>query len=128
VSQENVEVVEHAMTEFLAGIRTDFAADVEWHLDHSHPDQRVLRGAADVAEYFRGWGLAFEGMRIAVEEYLDRGDYVVTPFVVHGRPRGSNAEVELAETWTFKVQRGVIVEVREYLTMEAALAALDAEE
>jgi ketosteroid isomerase-like protein len=128
VSKENVEVVEHALAQFLAGTRTDFDPNVEWHLDHSHPDQRVLRGAQEVAEYFRGWGVAFDGMRIAVEEYLDRGDYVVAPFVVYARPRGSDAEVELAETWTFKVRQGLIVEVREYLTRKAALAALDAEE
>ena len=49
--------------------------------------------------------------------------YVVTPFIVYGRPRGSGAEVELAETWAFKVSEGLIVEVREYLTREAALTA-----
>ena len=62
-------------------------------------------------------------MRVEVAEYLDRGEYVVTPFIVYGRPRGSGAEVELAETWAFKVSEGLIVEVREYLTREAALTA-----
>lgn len=50
-----------------------------------------------------------------------QGSDVVTRFVVYARPRGSDAEVELAETWAFKVRIGAIVEVREYLSKEAAL-------
>jgi hypothetical protein len=129
VSQANVELVERAWADFAdSGARTGFDSGVEWHLDSGHPDQRVLRGIEEVTEYFRGWGLAFDAMRIEVEEYLDHGVYVVTPFVVYARPRGSDAEVELAETWTFKVRGGVIVEVREYLTKEEALDAVSREE
>lgn len=81
----------------------------------------------EVAEYFRGWDLSFDGIRIEVAEYLDKGEYVVTPFVVYARPRGSDAEGGLAETSMFKVRNGAIVEVREYLSTEAALMAVAAQ-
>jgi ketosteroid isomerase-like protein len=128
MAQGNVEVVEEAWAEFRrtarTGSRKGFHPNLEWHLDSGHPDQRVLRGITEVTDYFRGWDLSFDAMRIEVEEYLDRGEYVVTPFVLYARPRGSSAELELAETWTFKVRDGLVVEVREYLSTEAALASL----
>lgn len=129
MSQQNVELVERAW----GGLaptrpRAGFHPNIEWHLDASHPDQRVLRGIQDVAEYFRGWAAAFDEVRVEVGEYLDAGEHVVSPFVAHARPRGSKAEVALAETWTFKVRDGAIIEVREYLTKEAALKAIAAQE
>jgi ketosteroid isomerase-like protein len=129
VSLENVALIERAWAEFARSCaRSGFHPNLEWHLDSGHPDQRVLHGIDEVAEYFRGWDLSFDGMLIEISEYLDEGDYVVTPFVVHARPRGSGAEVELAETWTFNVRDGAIVEVREYLSKEAALEAVGSEE
>ena len=47
------------------------------------------------------------------DDYLDRGDWVVMPFVVCGRRRGSTSEVSLAETWVFEARDKLIVEVRE---------------
>ena len=129
MSQENVELVERAWGGFApTRARPGFHPNIEWHLDASHPDPRVLRGIEDVAEYFRGWAASFDQMRVDVDEYLARGDQVVAPFVVYARLRGSEAEVTLAETWTFKVRDGAIIEVREYLTKDAALEAIATEE
>jgi ketosteroid isomerase-like protein len=113
-----------AWADFAPSEDTGFDPTIEWHLDSGHPDQRVLRGLDEVADYFRGWTLSFDRMRVEVAEYLDTGEYVVTPFVVYGQLRGSSAEVELAETWTFRVRDGAIVEVREYLDRSEALHAV----
>jgi ketosteroid isomerase-like protein len=128
MSLKNVELVQTLIAEsneaqdvVLSGVHPD----VEWHLDSNHPDQRVLRGVDDVAAYFRQWLDAFDGVRIDVDDYVDRGDYVVMPFVAYGRLRRSTAEVPLAETWVFTVRNGFIVEVREYLTLDEALNATE---
>jgi ketosteroid isomerase-like protein len=127
MSQENVALI----SEFMGRIN-QFGQpegwvhpEVEWHLDSGHPDQRVLHGEKEVADYFRGWFSSFDGIRMDVADYIDRGDYVVAPLVVYGRPRGSAAELRLRETWTFKVLKSVIVEVREYLTLDDALKDVD---
>ena len=127
MSQENVELVRaYAAAAVTSGVAvvSFFAPDIEWHLDSSHPDQRVLHGRQEVAEYFAGWTATFDEIRLDVEDYLDCGEHVVMPFTVHGRPRGSTAEVQLTETWNFKVDGGAIVEVREYLDTDEALRAV----
>jgi ketosteroid isomerase-like protein len=128
MTRENVELVQAYAREAAKGERDGllpfYAPDIVWYLDASHPDQRVLRGREEVADYFLGWSSPFEGIRTEVEQYIEHGEHVVVPFVAYGRPRGSSAEVRLAETWTFRVRHGVIVEVREYLDTGAALEDL----
>ena len=128
MSQENVEVVRafiadtnHRGKMSLKGLHTE----VEWHLDSSHPDQRILKGHDDVAGYFAQWRGAFDGIRMLPDDYLDRGDHVVVPFVAYGRLRGSSSEVSLAETWVFEVRGGLVVEIREFLTTDEALQRLE---
>jgi hypothetical protein len=62
--------------------------DIEWHLDSSHPDQRVLRGKEEIAEYFRGWSSSFDEVPTEAERYVDWADYVVVPFVGARTPTG----------------------------------------
>jgi hypothetical protein len=63
------------------------ASDIAWHLDSNHPDQRVLYGRPDVAEYFRGWSSSFDGVRSKAEPYIAHADSVLVSFVLHGRQR-----------------------------------------
>jgi len=124
LSQEDVEIVRRFVAETNeAGeaFGQKVHPDIEWHLDSDHPDQQVLHGPANVATYFRDWFAAFDHLRVEVGDYRDHGRYVVMPFVVFGRLRGSNEEVPLAETWAFRVRDGLIVEVREYLSLAEAL-------
>ncbi len=130
MSVENVELLRaygRASVDGLEAILPFYAPDIVWHLDASHPDQRILRGKQEVAEYFRGWYASFDDMRSEPGQFIDRGEYVVVPFVAYARPRGSSAEVRLAETWAFRVRDGVIVEVHEYLDTDDALAAIPVE-
>jgi ketosteroid isomerase-like protein len=60
-----------------------------------------------------------------VEDYIDRGDYVVVPMVLRGRIRGSGEEVSMPETHVIKMRDGVAVEVREFPTLDEALEAVD---
>ena len=131
MSQENVELVRASIAE--SNVAEDWVLravhpDIEWHLDSNHPEQKVLRGHDEVAEYFSHWRDAFEGIRVDAEDYTDAGDSVVMPFVARGRPRGSAGEVELAETWVFTVRDGLVIEIGEYLSLNEALKAGGLEE
>jgi ketosteroid isomerase-like protein len=127
VSQENVELVRALIADTNQGGEMSLKglhASVEWHLDSNHPDQRILKGHADVATYFAQWSEAFDEIRMQADDYLDRGDHVVMPFIAHGRLRGSASQVSLAETWVFEVRDGLIVGVREFLSTDEALKAV----
>ncbi|HTQ69785.1 MAG TPA: nuclear transport factor 2 family protein [Solirubrobacteraceae bacterium] len=131
MSQENVEVVRGliaAINQTGEVVLRPLHPDVKWHLDSDHPDQTVLDGHDDVAAYFREWRDGFDRVRMDASAYIDRGEYVVMPFDAYGRLKGSAAEVPLAETWVFRVREGLIVEIREYLSLDEALKAVGREE
>jgi pyridoxamine 5'-phosphate oxidase family protein len=121
----NVQLIERALAEFgQTGAPWALDPNIDWYLDTDLPDQRVLHGAGDVAGYFREFSSSFEEIRLEIGDCFERRDYVVASFVAYGRPRGSTSEVRLTETWTFKLRDGLIVEVREYPTKDAALVAI----
>jgi len=118
MSQENVDVVRRLVAEMNEGSESPWHAadpEIDWHLDSNHPDQRVLHGARNAMLYFRDWRDSFDGVLIDADQYIDRREYVVMPFVARGTLKDSNYEVLLAETWVFKVHNALVVEVREYL-------------
>jgi ketosteroid isomerase-like protein len=127
MSQENAEVVGRLVEDMNRASRPWDALhpEVEWHLDSDHPDQAVLYGPHDVLRYFADWRDSFDTVRIEADDYQERGNHVVMPLVVHGTLKGSTAEVLLAETWVFELRDALIVEVREYLSLDAALKAIE---
>jgi ketosteroid isomerase-like protein len=131
MSQGNVDLIRAYVAEVNAigePVRHWLHSEIRWHLDSDHPDQGVLVGIAAVTAYFRDWLGAFDKTRIDVDDYIDRGEYVVAPIVFYGRLKGSTSEVPLTETWVFKLRDGLIVEVREYLLLDEALKAVGLEE
>jgi ketosteroid isomerase-like protein len=69
-------------------------------------------------------GRLFENLRFDIEDVIDRRDYVVLPMVLRGRIRESDEEVAMRETHVCKIRDGLLVEVREYQTLEEALKAV----
>ena len=126
MSKESVEVVRGLIAAFNQTgevVLRPLHPDIKWQLDSDHPDQTVLDGHDEVAAYFREWRDSFDRLRMDASDYIDRGEYVVMPFVAYGRLKGSAAQVPLAETWVFRVREGLIVEIREYLSLDEALEA-----
>jgi len=128
MSVDNVELVRGAYEQFNSGQEAPLSAldeAVEWHTAADLPNSDVHRGHAGVRALIDDWVGSFEHFAADVEEYIDRGDYVVVPLVLRGRMAGGD-EVSLPETHVWRVRDGLVVEVREYRTLELALEALEA--
>jgi len=97
---------------------------IEWHTRADLPDSGVHRGHESVAALAHEWVDSFENLRFDIEDVIDRADYVVLSMVLRGRIRGSDEEVAMPETHVAKIRAGVLVEVREYRTLEEALEAV----
>lgn len=102
--------------------------EVEWHTLADLPDSDVYRGHEGVAALVQQWNASFEDPRFEVEEYIDRGDCVVVPMILTGRVRGSEQDVAMPETWVVRLRDGMIVEVREYRTVDEGLEAVGPQE
>jgi len=131
VSSANVDLVR---TSFEAFGRGDFDRAfevydpaVEWKTAEDEPDQRTYTGIPAlrrfVAHVAEPWWDRF-GPAVEFEDFIDCGDWVVTPWraLVHGH--GSGIEMEISETYAVLVRDGRIVRVDEYRTVEQALAAV----
>ena len=130
MSEENVETFKRALEAFNRGdidaVLERFDPEVEWHTAADLPDSRVYRGHDGVAALLQEWVDLFEDFHVEAEQFIDRGDYLVVPLLLHGRVPGSaesDQEVTLRRTQVDKLREGRFVEVREYLTLEQALEA-----
>ena len=129
MSAENVDLVmrgyaHHAETGDI--LEAAFDENVEWHVASDQPDSDTHRGIPAVRDFIQSWPTAFDNFSADIQEVLDEDDYVVVSMILHGRLRGSSEEVVMPETHVFRLQGGKVVEVREYRTKEAALAAIAA--
>ena len=70
------------------------------------------------------WHETFEDARVDIEEYIDRGEFVVAAGSVTVRSHGSDTEIRELYTWATRVRGGRIVEVREFRNAAEALKAL----
>jgi ketosteroid isomerase-like protein len=126
MSGENVDLVRRAYEQFNSGQEAPLSAldeAVEWHTAADLPNSDVHRGHAGVRALIDDWVGSFEQFTADVEEYIDRGDYVVVPLVLRGQMADGD-EVSLPETHVWRLREGRVIEVREYRTLDAALEAL----
>ena len=126
MSGENVELIRRAYEQFNSGQEAPLSMldeAVEWHTAADLPNRDVHRGHAGVRALIDDWVGSFEQFTADVEEYIDRGDYVVVPLVLRGQMADGD-EVSLPETHVWRVRDGRVIEVREYRTLDAALEAL----
>ena len=126
MSEENVELARAAVA---ALNRKDFDAafcdaspDAEIDLSRAVGlDQGVYsldRFRRVTEEFAKSW----ESVRYGVDEYIDAGEHVVTPFtnVLRGR---DGIEVQAQGTWLWTIRAGVIVRICLYQERQEALDA-----
>jgi ketosteroid isomerase-like protein len=133
MSRENVEVLRAANDAFNRGnvdaAFKDFAPDFEIDMSRAiginiNRDVYDLDQFRRLLDEFSGtWG----SFRIGVDEYIDAGERVVTPFTnqVSGR---DGIELQARGTWVWTIRDGTIVRACLYQEFEEALEAAGLQE
>ena len=130
MSDQNVEVVRAMYAAFARGDREALVA----HLDPSirvhdrpvHPEASVYEGTEGFLRFAETDWDAFDEVIYEPHEFLDRGPYVVVPITQRGTGKGSSLGVEESIVNVWKLRAGKCVELRNYSTMDEALAAVAA--
>jgi len=132
VSQENVEVVKRMIDAYnqrdLAGLEAFSHPDVEldWSASRGFV-AGVYRGFDEFERFWRSYFDAFEEMAAEPERFIDAGESVVVPNMVHIRGRdGIEVSARSAIVFTFRSHR--ITRMCLYQETEQALKAVGLEE
>ncbi len=129
MAHQNVAIVQ-AMYEAFA--RHDEAALVS-HLDPSiavhdrplHPEASVYEGPEGFLRFAQSDWAAFDEVSYEPQDFLARGEYVVVTIRQSGRGKGSALDVEESIVNVWKLRDGKCIELRNYSTMDEALASLE---
>ena len=142
MSQENVEIVRRSFERLSrsregaeeagevwhpwvnAWLREFFHPEVEWRSLAQEPDAGVYRGYEGIRRLFDEWVDNFEDLTTEADRFIPAGEYVVVPARLRGLGRASGVEVELSDTFVFKIRDGKVLEVREYSDTAQALEAV----
>ena len=132
MSQENVEVVKRMIDAYnqrdLAGLKAFSHPDVEldWSASRGFV-AGVYRGFDEFERFWRSYFDAFEEMAAEPERFIDAGESVIVPNVVHIRGRdGIEVSARSAIVFTFRSHR--ITRMCLYQETEQALKAVGLEE
>lgn len=136
MSEENVDFLRQSYLAFNRAVQADDMAagatwmtdyldpEVEWRLEENMPDAEIFRGHEGVARLFDRWLEAWDAWDLEPEQFFDAGGGVmVVADRIHGRGKGSGMVVEVPYAHVFKLRGGKIVEIQDYPSKEAALAA-----
>jgi ketosteroid isomerase-like protein len=85
------------------------------------PGTRV--GAESFGEAVASVADSFKGARVELEELIDQGDRVVVIGTLHGRGRGSGAEVERRQGYIWTIRDGKAVRFEWFNDPRGALEA-----
>jgi ketosteroid isomerase-like protein len=90
-----------------------------------HPAATTHRGAEAIRGYLADWRTMMPGLRIEVDELLERGDYILVVGRIEGAGAGSGAaaEVPIATLSTFR--DGATSRVEEFLDPAEARAEFE---
>src|SRR3954454_1561425 len=127
MSLENVEVVRHIYgawgkdgTPVGSGL---LDPDIEW----VNPPDAVERGTRQGLDAFGAAAASvsdtFEGVGVDIDEMLDAGDRVVVLATLHGRGRGSGADVERRQGYVWTLREGKVVRFQWFNHPDDALTA-----
>src|SRR5689334_15531847 len=96
MSQENVEIIQHAVDALnRRAMRLDyFDPEVEWIEDPRYPDAQTYRGPEGVERSIRKWWETWASQTMRVDGMEDADDLVVFWGVVEAR--GSDSEVSVS--------------------------------
>ncbi len=127
VSQENVDAVRriHAVWEAEGSPVPSGLLDPE--IEWVNPPDAVEAGARQGIDAF---GTAvdtlaetFDGVRAQLDELLDMGDRIVVVATLHGRGRGSGADIERRQGYIWTFRDGKAIRFEWFSTPDAALRA-----
>ena len=124
MSQENVEIVRQALSEFdnTLVLSESFAADFIWETPGPSPFK--YHGWSGFFDFFNEWVDAYDDWEQEIEDVLDcGGNRVVVLARQRGRLRGTQDWVELYYGLIYTVEDGLIRRVQVYETPEEALEA-----
>jgi ketosteroid isomerase-like protein len=127
-ARDNVEVVKAIYAAFA---RRDEEALVS-HVDPSmkihdrahHPEASVYEGRDGFLRFARTDWEAFDEVSYEPQEFIARDPYVIVPITQRGTGKGSTVDIEENIVNVWKLRHGKCVELRNYSTMDEALAAI----
>jgi ketosteroid isomerase-like protein len=132
VSQENVEIVERAVDSYnrrdIDAMRMFIDPDVEldWSASRGFV-AGVYRGFDEFLRFWREYFDVFEEIAMKPDDFMDAGDSVIVPNVVHMRGR-DGIEVSAQSAVVYTVRNRRVTRICLYHEMQEALKAVRLEE
>jgi uncharacterized protein len=130
MSQENVELVRHALDAFesrdFKRMLSVVGPDFELRTDDSAIlalERRTWKGREGLLEFLEKIQEPWENFRIETREFVDAGDKVVVLLDQFGRRSGSEFEVKMAVGHVYTIRDGRIASWATYVDQETALEA-----
>jgi ketosteroid isomerase-like protein len=133
VSEENVELVRHILSEFgetLQPVSDLTSPDFIWNTGSwtAWTGPSEYRGIDGFMRFFGEWIAAYDDWTQEVEEIVDAGGSQVVGITrQRGRPRNSSSWVDLQAAFVYTIEDGVLVRVDVYGTRAEALKAVGLE-
>jgi ketosteroid isomerase-like protein len=129
MSPENVEILRRGIDAYNARDVEAFIAcchpEIEIHSAFAAVGGAIYHGHDGMREFFRDfeevWG---DQVHIEPEAYFDLGESTLFFYVLHGRGRGSGAEVAMPSALVARYRADLLVYVRAYAHREDPLAEL----
>ena len=130
MSHQNVEVVRAMYAAFARGDREALVS----HLDPSirvhdrpvHPEVSIYEGHEGFLRFSETDWDSFDEVIYEPQEFVEREPYVIVPIKQRGTGKGSSLAVEESIVNVWKLRAGKCVELRNYSTIDEALAAVAA--
>jgi ketosteroid isomerase-like protein len=127
MAQSNADVIVHALEHWNRTgqiLESAWSPNLEYHTAPDLPDTTVYRGFNEYRRMVEEWRASFDDLHLEIERVVERGDYVVIGASLCGRVRGTQEQVRMPESYLITVRNGQAIELHEYRTTEAALAAI----
>jgi uncharacterized protein len=127
MSLENVEVVRH-----IYGVWAEDGSpvgsglldpEIEWVNPPDAVERGTRRGLDSFGEAADSVSETFEGVGVDIDEMLDAGDRVVVLATLHGRGRGSGADLERRQGYIWTLRDGMATRFEWFTTPDDALRA-----
>jgi ketosteroid isomerase-like protein len=127
MSQQNVEIVKHAIEDFnrrdFDPFDDHFTPDFEWITRMAEIEGEIIRGREGVEKYAESLDAAWEEFLALPDEYRDLGDRVLMLGRIEGRGRESGVPVYSPYAVIYDFRGGKISRLRSFLDHGEALRA-----
>jgi ketosteroid isomerase-like protein len=127
MSEDSVAIVRECfreMHESLDGFLAGMAPQFEYHTLSTEPDAGTYKGPEGFRRLASPWLAEFPDYRYEQQEFIDAGDYVIAVTRARGPGRRSGLEIDAPYVLVWRLQDGIAIECREYVTRDEALKAV----